>query len=73
MDHAKGEFVASVIMAGILANKEDGDVAEEDEEDYERAVVNAGQLFEFDEDDAVVERPPPSAVAPQSSIAFACG
>jgi len=63
MDRAEGEFDASV-TADILAD--DDDDAEEDEEDDEAVLLDAGQIFEFDEDDAVVERSAPSPVAPQS-------
>ena len=65
MDRAEGEFDASV-MAGILAD--DDDVAEGDEEDDEVVVLEAGQLFEFDEEDAVVERPAPSPVQSPSPV-----
>ena len=65
MDRAEGEFDASV-MAGILAD--DDDVAEEDEEDDEVVVLEAGQLFEIDEEDAVVERPAPSPVQSPSPV-----
>ena len=69
MDRAEGEFDASV-AAGILGDDndddDDGDVAEEVEDEDEEVVMDAGQPIEFDEDDAVMARPAPSPVAPQS-------
>ena len=69
MGRAEGEFDASV-AAGILADDndddDDGDFAEEVEEEDEKVVMDAGQPIEFDEDDAVMARPAPSPVAPQS-------